>query len=196
MRFAIGLVPFASLVAGAAPEIVRIVFGRQFMSAAPPLMLLIFAAVALLMISVASAILIAVDKPGWTAALAVFLVPLALAGCFLFIPAWGPRGAALATTIAAAAGALASMLAVKSFVGIAPPPATVLRSVLLSPLAYMAAAAWSAPGLLLVIKLPALSALICVMYFVLGEFSAAEMNQFRSLADWRSASRRSGLHAK
>ena len=195
MRFVIGLLPFAALVSGSAPEIVRLLFGPQFLSAASPLALLIFGGVALLMISVASAILTGAGKPGWTAALAGLLVPMALAACFLFIPAWGPLGAALATTLTAATGALASMLAVKSLVAIVPSAATLLRSVLLSFLAYAAATAWSAPGLLLLLKLPALSVLICLAYFVLGEFSAAEMGRLRSLVDWRSSSGENVLEA-
>ncbi len=196
MRLALLLFPFAGLVAGAAPEIVRLIFGQRFLSAAPLLALLIFGAVALMMVSVASAILIGAGKPGWTVALASPLVPLALTGCFFFIPAWGPRGAALATTLTAAAGALASILAVKRLWGILPSATTLLRSFLLSTLAYIAAALWPAPGILLLVKLPAISLLICLAYSFLGEFSAAERELIRSILDLRGSSRKSALEAQ
>ena len=88
------------------------------------------------------------------------------------------------------------MLAVKRLVGILPSGATLLRSVLLSALACVAAAGWPAPGILLLLKLPALSLLICLAYLVLGEFSAAEMNVLRSCVDWRSTPRESAVVAE
>jgi len=181
MRFVLGIFPFASLVAGAAPEIVRLVFGRRFLSAAAPLSLLIFGAVALMMISVASAILIGASKPGWAVALAGLLVPLALIGCLYFIPTWGLNGAAMATMLSAGGGAVASMLAVKRLWGLLPSVSTLLRSLLLSTLAYILAVSWKTPDILLLLKLPVISLLICVGYFVLGEFSVAEKGLIRSL---------------
>ena len=57
MRVVIGLLPLAGMMAGAAPEIVGLIFGPQYLPAAPLLAQLIFGAVALAMISVATAIL-------------------------------------------------------------------------------------------------------------------------------------------
>jgi O-antigen/teichoic acid export membrane protein len=196
LRLVLGVLPFAGLVAGAAPEIVRLIFGQRFLSAAPLLALLIFGAVALMMVSVASAILIAAGKPGWTVALAGPLVPLALTCCYFFIPAWGPRGAALAITLTAAIGALASILAVKRLWGIIPSATTLLRSFLLTTLAYISAAVWPSSGILLLLTLPAISLLICVAYFVLGEFSSAEMDLIRSILNWPGSSRKRALEAE
>ena len=181
MRFVLGIFPFASLVAGAAPEIVRLIFGRQFLSAAAPLSLLIFGAVALMMISVASAILIGASKPSWAVALAALLVPLALTGCLYFIPKWGLKGAALATALSAGGGAVASVLAVKRLWGLLPSVSTLLRSFLLSALAYILAVSWKTTDILLLLKLLVIALLICGGYFVLGEFSVAEKGMIRSL---------------
>jgi O-antigen/teichoic acid export membrane protein len=181
MRLVLGIFPFAALVAGAAPEIVRIIFGQQFVSAATPLALLIFGAVALMMISVASAILIGAGKPGWAVALAASLIPLALGGCLYFIPRMGLRGAALATTLSAFVGAVAAVLVVKSLRGVLPPLTTALRSLVLSTVAYFFAATWHTPDILLLLKLAAASLFICAGYLVLGEFSAAEKGVLRSL---------------
>lgn len=171
LRFAVAMFPFAALTAGSASEIVQLILGARFVSAAPLFALLIVGAVALLTMSAAGAILIGADKPVWTAALAGLLIPLAIATCLVFIPLWGPPGAALATMTTAAAGALASMLAVRLLIGIGPPAATWLRTALLAPLAYFAAAGWLAPGLWVVVKLGVLSVAVALGYVVLGEFA-------------------------
>ena len=181
VRVVLGIFPFAALVAGAAPEIVRLIFGQRFLSAAAPLALLIFGAVALMMISVASAILIGAGKPGWSVALAALLVPLTFTGCLYLIPAFGLRGAALATTLSAAVGAIASMLVVKRLGGLLPSAPSLLRSFLLSTLVYTMAAWWHTPGILLLLKLPTICLLICLGYFVSGEFNTAEKCIIRSL---------------
>jgi O-antigen/teichoic acid export membrane protein len=181
MRLVLGIFPFAALVAGAAPEIVRLIFGQRFLSAAAPLALLIFGAVALMMISVVSAILIGSGKPGWAVVLAALLIPLTLTGCLYLIPAFDLRGAALATTLSAAVGAIASMLVLKRLWGLLPSASTLLRSFLLSTIAYTLTAWWQTPGILLLLKLPAISLLICLGYFVSGEFSTAEKHMIRSL---------------
>jgi O-antigen/teichoic acid export membrane protein len=196
MRLVLGLFPFAAVAAGAAPEIVRFIFGQPFLPAAPLLALLIFGSVPLMMISVASAILFAADRPGETLAVTGPLVPLSVVACFFLIPAQGPQGAALATVLTAVVGALASTWAVWRVADIHPSITTLVRSVLLSGLAYIAAAAWPADGVLLLVKLPALSLLICIAYFVLGEFSRAEINLLRSMGDWRGSSRDAALEAE
>jgi O-antigen/teichoic acid export membrane protein len=195
LRFVLALLPFAALTTGAAPEIVRLIFGEPFMSAASLLAPLIFGAVALLMISTASAILIAADKPGWTAALAGLLVPLALGSCLIFIPIWGPRGAALATMLTAGIGAVASILTVKGLVKIALPTATLWRGLCLSLLAYVAAVGWPAPGFVLFVKLPVISLLICLGYVALGEFSTTEIDRLRSVLYRPAPSRTRALEA-
>jgi uncharacterized membrane protein HdeD (DUF308 family) len=94
------------------------------------------------------------------------------------------------------AGALASILAVRRVADIDPPMTTFVRSGLLSALAYIAAAAWPADGLLILAKLPAIALLICAGYLALGEFSAAEINLVRSIGDWRGSSRDAPLEAE
>jgi O-antigen/teichoic acid export membrane protein len=196
LRLVLGFLPFAALAAGAAQEIVRFIFGEPFLPAAPLLALLIFGSVPLLMVSVASAILIAADRPGETLVIAGPLVPLSVVGCILLVPGRGPQGAALATVLTATAGALASILAVRRVADIHLSMATLLRSVVLSALAYVSAVAWPADGMLLLVKLPAISLLIFVAYLALGEFSTAEISVLRSMRDWRGTSRDAALEAE
>jgi len=187
MRLVLGFLPFTALAAGTAQEIIRFIFGEPFLPAAPVLALLIFGSVPLLMVSVASAILIAADRPGDTLVIAGPLVPLTIVGCVLLIPAWGPLGAALAIVLSASAGALASIVAVKRVADIYPSISTLARSALLSGLAFIAAVAWPTSGLLLLVKLPAISLMIGAGYWALREFSAAEITLLRTIAAARSS---------
>src|SRR4029453_1013972 len=100
------LLPAAAIVAGAAREIVLLVFGQSFLPAAPLLSLLIFGALALLMLSVTTSILISAGKPGWILHTA-WPLPLCAAAIHLFlIPRFGAFGAALVTSVLAWAAAL------------------------------------------------------------------------------------------
>jgi len=189
MRVVIGLLPFAGMTAGSASEIVGLIFGPVFLPAAPFLALLIFAGVARVMISVATAILTAADKPGWPFVLIGPLLPLATAGHLLLIPRWDAMGAALVTSLFAGLGALATVLAVYRIWRILPPAATLLRSTLLCGLAYTLAILWPTPSLLLLLKLPVIGLLIGLLFLLLGEFSAGEIAMVRSTFPWRTTSK-------
>ena len=189
MRAVVVLLPLAGLTAGAAPEIVALVFGPAFRDAAPLLAILIFGALALVMISVATAILTAAGKPRWTPALMWPLLLLALAGHAALIPRLGPTGAALVTTLLAGLGALAGVLAVYRLWAVAPPGGSLWRSVLICGLAYAAAVTWPAAGPLLILKLAALGLAILLSFVLLRELGAAELNLARSLLRRPSAAR-------
>jgi len=191
MRAVIWLLPFAAMTAGAAREIVSFIFGPTFLPAAPLLALLIFGALAVVMIAVATAILIAAGEPGWTFALTGPLVPLAIAGHLLLIPWLGAMGAALVTTLVAGLGALAAILAVYRIWRILPPVTTVLRSALLCGLAYSLAALWPAPGLWLFVKLSLIGLTIPLAFLLLGEFNAHEIALIRSVVGRRAVTERS-----
>jgi O-antigen/teichoic acid export membrane protein len=186
MRVVVGLLPFAALTAGAAPEIVDLILGSSFSAAAPLLAVLIFGALALLMISVTTAILTAAGRPGWTFALTGPLVPLAIIGHLLLIPRFGAIGASAVTALGAGLGALASVLAVHRLWRVLPPIATLLRSGLVAVLAYAVARLWPAPGLLFLVKLPAIVILIVLAFLLLGELNAREMGVARALLGWRA----------
>ncbi len=186
MRMIIVLLPFAGMTAGAASEIVSSIFGPAFLPAGPLLALLIFGALALVMISVATAILAAAGKPGWTFALTGPLVPMAIAGHLLLIPRWGAMGASLVTTLLASLVAVATVLAVYKIWGILPPTATLLRSALVCGFSYALATLWPAPGLLLLLKLPTIGLVILLSFLLLGEFSKGEIALARSLLRWQT----------
>jgi O-antigen/teichoic acid export membrane protein len=112
MRAVAWLLPSPGMSAEAAPEIVSLFFGPAFSPTAPLLAVLVFGALALVMISVATAILTTAGKSGLTFTLTGPLVPLGLAGHLLQIPRLGALGASLVTTLFASLGAPAAVLAV------------------------------------------------------------------------------------
>ena len=174
MRLVIGMLPFAGMAAGAAPEVVALIYGPAFALTAPVLALVIFAEVALVMISVATAIMVAAERPNWTFVLTGPLLLVALAGHALLIPRVGAVGAALVTTTVAGAGALAAVAAVYYLWRVLPPLGTAGRSALLCGLAYLAAASWSTPGLWVVPKLLMIILAIPLAFLLLGELDARE----------------------
>jgi O-antigen/teichoic acid export membrane protein len=181
MRGVLLLVPFAALVAGSAVEIVTLVFGPAFDPAASLLSWLIFAAVALVQVSIATAILTAAGRPNMTLALTVPLPLLALSGYLVLIPRSGPAGAALVTAVCAALAALAAVFVVHRVCRVLPSMGTVVRTSLLCVGAYAVAALWATPGFLLLVKLPVISVAILLAFGFLGEFSTVELTAARAL---------------
>jgi O-antigen/teichoic acid export membrane protein len=173
-RAVAGTAPLAAMGAASAGEIVTLAFGPQFAPAAPLMSRLLVAVVAMMVVSVCVVVLTAHGRPRLSLALTGPLLPLAVAGHVLLIPRLGPPGAALVTSLTAAAGAVACLLAVQRVAPAPLPVATVLRSLALSSLAYALARLWPAPGWLVLLKLPALALGVGLGFALLGEFNAAE----------------------
>jgi len=181
MRAIIAFLPFAAMVSGAAGEITDLIFGPDYASAAPLLAILIFGALALVFISVSSAILTAGDKPWWAFALAGPLAPLAAIGYLIMIPRFGAIGASLVTTFCGMLGALASAFVVYRMWRILPPARTLVRSLVVSVIVYALAALCPSPGILVVLKLSIIALTVLLLYVLLGELSAAETSLLRGL---------------
>jgi O-antigen/teichoic acid export membrane protein len=174
MRAVLLLLPFAGLTAGAASEIVGFVFGESFLPAAQLLALLIFAALALVMVSVTSAILTAVGKPGWTFFVVAPSLPTAIAGYYVLIPRMGATGAAIVTTVCALLMCSVAIALVYLILRVLPPLITLLRSTIVCIAAYAVASAWAVPGAWLLLKISAISILILALFILLGELSSKD----------------------
>jgi O-antigen/teichoic acid export membrane protein len=181
MRGGLLLLPAAGMTAAAAHEIIGLIFPPDFAPASGPLAILTFAALGMLIISIATTVLIAAGRPGWTFALTGPLIPLALVGHLLIIPRLGVNGAAGVTTAVVCAGALATVLAVQRVWRVLLPMGSLVRSLALTACAYVLAATWPAPGAWLLLKLLAVCLLVPVAYLLLGEFDAREIGLARSL---------------
>lgn len=192
MRVALWLLPFAGLTSGASFEIVKVIYGDQFLHAAPLLSVLIFGAVALVFNSVAIAILIAAGKPLWTLILSAPLPLIAIYGHLWMIPRWGMMGASLVTLFSSITGAVTASCAVYRCWRIFPPPATLCRSLIVCALAFAIAFVWPAASapLLILLKLTAILFFIPLALWFLGEFNADEIALARSLLRWRTGAAR------
>lgn len=189
LRVGVLVLPFALLVAGAAPALVEFLFGRRYTGAAPFVALLAVGAVGGLLISLAGAVLIAHGRPRWTMATTVPVLALALVGHLLLVPRMGALGAALVSASTALGGGVAALFVVCRLCGIPlPSSATLLRALLTGVLAAGVARRWPAEGLLLVVELAALGAGIVALLVLLGELTPAE--RARLGAAWRGAARR------
>ncbi|PPS45649.1 lipopolysaccharide biosynthesis protein [Chroococcidiopsis sp. TS-821] len=177
LRAIAAMLTVAGIIAGAAPEIVQLIFGNAFLPTAPLLAILIFGAIALAMISTTTAILTAASKPNWTFVLTAPLVPLAVVGYTLVIPRWGAIGAAWVFTLCATFGAAVTVGAVYHLLRVLPPASTVARSCLICASVYTIAAIVPTQGLLLLLKLFGITLLIPLFFWLLGEFSQAEIYQ-------------------
>ncbi|MFL5495216.1 MAG: lipopolysaccharide biosynthesis protein [Gemmatimonadales bacterium] len=187
IRWSLLLFPFAGLAAGSATGVVPLVFGQAFGPAAPLLAPLFFAAVALVLVSVTTAILLAAGHPGLTLGFTGPLPLVAAMGYAALIPRAGPQGAALVTLAGAAITAVALVLAVHRTCGIRPPTATLVRTGVLCAAAYTAAVRWPAAGAPVVIKLTVIGTGIVIAFLLTGELTAAEL---RAARFWRGAARR------
>jgi O-antigen/teichoic acid export membrane protein len=181
MRLVFCLLPFAGMAAGAASEVVTAIYGGPFLPAAPFLALLIFAALAVAMMTVTTSTLIAAGRPGLPIILTGPFVAMAPLAHFTLVSWFGPIGAAATTTGLAWLGAGTCMLSVQRIWHVLPSLGTLIRCVSVCAFAYALAVFWSAPGVLLLIKLPAIGLIIILAFLLFGEFSAKEIGFARSV---------------
>jgi O-antigen/teichoic acid export membrane protein len=180
MRVTFWLVPVAAMIAGAAPEIVQVVFGSAFIPAGPLLALLIVGAIANVMLMVSLTIMTAAGLPARTVMFTAPLVPLALIGHLLLIPRLGEQGAALVTVSVSLLGASAAVASVYALWKVWPPVGTVLRSLVIGIVVGVASMLWPTPGLFILAKLTILGMISLLGYWLIGEFRHGEIAVVRS----------------
>ena len=185
------LLPLAGIAAGAASELVTLVYGPQFFEAGPLARYLVFSGVALAGLSVTSAILAAFDRAKWAVAATAPVLPLALIGYVLVVPRWGAIGAAAVTTVSSALGLIGTLFVVHRLIGMSPPRGTLLRALVVTALCWIAAAMWSTPGALVMVKGIVIGVAALVVIALLGELTPGEMNILWTLLPW---SPRDGQH--
>ncbi len=181
MRVTFWLVPVAAIIAGAAPEVVQVVFGSTFMPAGPLLALLIVGAVANVMLMVSLTIMTAVGLPARTVMFTAPLVPLALGGHLLLIPRLGAQGAALVTVGVSLLGAAAAVASVYALWKVGPPVGTLLRSLVIGIVVGAVSMWWPTPGFFVFAKLIVLGMISLLGYWWIGEFRQGEIAVVRSL---------------
>lgn len=174
LRGVLLLFPFAGVASGAATGIATLIFGAAFAATGPLLAVLIFGAIAMVMVSVASALLTAGGRASWTLMAALPVAPLALAGYVVAIPRFGAEGAAAVTASAAGIGALLALVAVRRAWGMGPPLGTAVRAAVATALAITLGTRWQTTGGMVVVEVGVLSLVVAVVLVALGELSVRE----------------------
>lgn len=186
LRVSIALVPLAAIVAGAAREIVRVVFGASFVTSGPLLALLFAGGVALAIMSVGVSIITTIDRQHVVSMIGLSVLVTAMIGHLVMIPRFGAWGAATVTTVCGAMGALASLALVHRMWGVQA-WATLARAALLALPAYWLAAHLPGAGfLVLMLALGVMTAGVVVAFVALGELDADERRRWRAM--WPSGS--------
>jgi O-antigen/teichoic acid export membrane protein len=186
MRVTMLLLPVAAIIAGAAPEIVQVVFGTAFLPAGPLLSLLIVGAVSNVMLMVSITIITAAGLPARTIMFTAPLVLLALAGHLILIPQFGQQGAALVTVVVSSLGAIAAGAGVYALWKVWPPVGTVIRSLAIGLVVGTVSLWWPTSGALVFPKLVLLGILSVLGLWWIGEFRPGEIAAVRSFL-WRKA---------
>jgi len=171
LRGVLMLFPFAGVAAGASTALSTMIYGTEFAGAGPLLSVLIFASMMMAVVSVASAILTAVGRPGWAMTAALPVAPLALVGHVLVIPHFGARGATVVTLVVAAVGAGLSLIAVSQAWRVHVPWATVARVAAATTLTTTVATRWKTAGALTLVEIGVMSVVATVALIVLGELT-------------------------
>jgi O-antigen/teichoic acid export membrane protein len=179
LRFLVCLLPLVAVAAGAADEIVSLLFGPLFLPAAPVLAWLVFAGLALDLVNVSGSLLTAAGRPSWNLLLTAPVLPLALAGHWLLVPRFGAPAAAAVTAVLAVGAALATTAVMRTLWHVSFPWISTMRSCLLAVAAYLVSAAWPAPGLFLLLKLAVLSLAIGGVFLLSGELGREELLSLR-----------------
>lgn len=181
LRLAFCLMPFALLGAGAAGPLVRVVFGESFAGAAGPVEWLAPGSVALLMLSLISTILIALGRPGATAWLTAPLLPLVLVGSWALVPRFGAAGAAAAVALVTTVDMLAGLWVLARWYHAGLAGLSLARVGSVSALAFVAAHAWTVPGIWVIPQLVVLSTGVVALLWLTRELTASDMAFARSL---------------
>jgi O-antigen/teichoic acid export membrane protein len=176
------LLPVAGVVAGTGSAVAGLVYGSRFSAAGPLMGILMFAAIALTIISFSGAILTAASgRPRLVLAVTGPLAPLALCAHLVFVPRFGPTGAAIVTAILAWLSAGASLLAVGRLTGVYPRPSMVLRGVLTTLVVYGLSRLWAPSGVWVLLEIAVLTITILGCLWLLGELTASDFRLARSL---------------
>jgi O-antigen/teichoic acid export membrane protein len=168
------LMPLILLTAGAAPQLIVLLFGPAYAAAAPLFALLLLGAAGTLLMALAGGLLVAAGKLRWTVALTAPLLLIAGVGHLLVIPRLGAVGAATVTAGTALAGAAGACAVAWSLLGTGIPLATLLRGVLLGGVAGWVASTWHVSGFAVLPALAALAVILGAAMCLAGELRSDE----------------------
>jgi len=179
LRLAVGLLPFAALIAGSSGEIVSFVLGKDFVGSKVLLRLLIFAAVFQTIFSITSVMLMAAKKAGQIAKLALILLISSVGVYSVFVPQFGTIAAAWTITIMTLLAAISGFFLIHKNWKVRPPVPTLMRAILFSMVFGLFSTLWISTGFWTIVEIIVLSGFILASFFLTGELSGSEKIQLR-----------------
>ncbi len=181
LRMLFCLLPAIALFAGAAPELIVLVFGRNFLPAAPLLTWLSFAAFANFVLSFTTTIMAAVDRPGTVATLTLPMVIVSTAGSLLLVPRIGAIGAAITSTLTLWIALGVTLWLLKHLLDIRLEGTVLLRILLVALFAYGLAERLAVSGWQLCVQLMGMGCLIAALLFLVRVLTREDLNFVVSL---------------
>jgi O-antigen/teichoic acid export membrane protein len=169
-RFVVCLLPFAGMSAGAAAEVVALVYGKVFLPAAPLLAVLIFGALGLTLTQVNAAGLISAGRSRLPLGFMAPILPVAIAAYDQLIGLHGAISAAAVTAAVSGVTAVLTSLSVNHVWGRFHSTGLWAGSFTLSGVVFCFSIMWPTPGWLVVVKLVTLSTGIVAFFWISGEF--------------------------
>ncbi|WP_411279136.1 lipopolysaccharide biosynthesis protein [Gemmatimonas sp.] len=136
------VLPFTALAAGAASDIMHVVYGESFLGAATPFALLMLGSTALVAVSLSTVLLVTVDRAwvvvGLTGPMLVALLVLTL----VLVPRFGAAGPAMASLVVSIVAAGVGQFLIGRYEAVCVPLRTTIVGVGLAMLAFAAGSAW------------------------------------------------------
>jgi O-antigen/teichoic acid export membrane protein len=180
-RLMLVLLPFVGVLSAAAPDLAVLVYGPPFVQAGPAAGILFFGAAALFIVSITTAVVIALGRPHLALSLAAPLVPLAFAAHWIVIPRYGPTGAAAVTAVLSWLVAAAGVLVVSRRAAVRLPISGWLRVLGVTVAASVIAQAWRLPPVWVVAEVLLMGGFVLALLWVTGVITATDVAFARSL---------------
>jgi O-antigen/teichoic acid export membrane protein len=176
LRLSFCILPIAALGAGAATEIVTLIYGDTYLPAAPILAWLCFAAFASLIANLTTAILAAIGRPGTTFAITgPLLLPSLILSLYL-VPRVGGIGAAATAVLVGWLSVFGTLWALQHSRVKGPGRKTFLRVSLVSIVSFFLANTWHVPGAWVILQLLALSGVAFLLLWATGEITLKDLS--------------------
>ncbi|MCK5147564.1 oligosaccharide flippase family protein [bacterium] len=181
MRAVFWFIPLAVLLAASSREIILLIFGAAYRSAAPLFSILLFAGMGFFAINIGMVIFTAWNRPRLSISVTWPMVPAAITGYILLYPKLGAMGIAIATLSAVLISTILTFHVLYREWQLSLPLSTIIRGLSCSLIMFTAAHFWQASGVIVLVKLTILSLLNGLLLWRLGEFSLKERMLFTGL---------------
>lgn len=179
VRLHLIILPFITLAAGSAREIIQFLYGDAYLPAAPIMAWLVFAGLATMLHSMITSCLTAIGEPRLTFWVTAPMLPCLVILALITNPTLGSVGIAMSSTIVITTGGVCAIVVLVRKSNARLPWSSLIRMGFISAGVYwlgrFSEAAWPATGPALIAKLAGLCLLVAVMLFLSFEVRLSEL---------------------